>query len=260
MTDRDRPSPYDLVFGARSMDDTLFPPIAGEAEARDHPLRDPDRFAFLTSVGRLLQAIAGAPDPEDGGEAFRQHARLVFHAFHFWRDGRQAFELGTARIRSLLDDGGQDSGGADPDDGASSPPALAGYLRLPRNLIWAAAAPGLTPEPMDGFFWVLDAPGDAPGDAPRAEPAAEPASGPGALHLLLALGVRPDRPGFSVITATGALDAASDWATMDARPGGQDFATTLPGGELDRLYSIETTAEVLKLASLCFDALARDRG
>jgi hypothetical protein len=236
------PSPYQLVFGAQAMDDTLFPPIAAEAEARDNPLHDPDRFLFLSSVGHLLNAIVGTPtdgdDGDDGeggraGEAFRQHGRLVYHAFHFWREGKHEIELDQETVRRVLDQE------VVADDRALSPPAAAGYLRLPRNLVWASPEPGARPEPADGIFWVLE-PRDADGPA---------------LHLLLALGVRADRPGFSVVTATGVGESAPHWANVDARPGDVDFTTTLPGGELDRLYSVETTAELLKLASRCFLAL-----
>jgi hypothetical protein len=261
--DRTHPSPYHLVFGAESMDDTLFPPIAAEAKARGNPIHDPDRFVFLSSVGHLLTAIAGPPDgdvahaPPDedvahppaaggesaddrsaAGEAFRQHGRLLFHAFHFWREGRHEVALDEATVRRMLD---EDVVG---DERALAPPAPAGYLQLPRNLVWASPAPGLRPEPADGFFWMLDE-----NDADRP-----------VLHLLLALGVRPDRPGFSVVTASGVAESGRHWADTDARPGGDDFTTTLPGGELDRLYSLETTAELLKLASRCLLALGSDGG
>jgi hypothetical protein len=231
---RGRPDPYDLVFGVEAMDDRLFPPIAEEAGARGLTLDDPDRFLFLTSVGHLLQAIAGpAESPNEAGQAgelMKQHGRLLFHAFHFWHTGKRIVELDEPQLRRLLD--GEVVGG----DWTLATPAAAGYVRLPANLVWASPAPGLRPEPADGFFWSFDSP---------------------ALHLLMALGVRPDRPGFSVVTTTGMTDTEPHWGDVDARPGGRDFATTLPGGELDRLYSVETAAELLKLASLCFRELER---
>lgn len=245
--DPERQDPYHLVFGAESIDERLFPPIAEEAETRDQPLDDPDRFLFLSSVGQLLQAIAGSepyegtadPDPdreapdaagEDRKEALRQHGRLLYHAFHFWRGGRTRVELGEEKVRWLLDEV------TTVGEWTLRPPAGSGYLRLPRNLIWAAPVPDLPPEPVDGFFWVMVSPDDAPAR----------------LHVLLALGVRPDRAGFSVIPATGVLDDEPHWAEVDGRPGGTDFETTLPGGELDELYSITSAAEALKLASLAF--------
>jgi hypothetical protein len=249
-----RSTPYDLVFGVEAIDDRLFPPIGEEAEARGHPLDDPDRFLFLTSVGRLLQAIVGAGEEQEGaatpgggsGEALKQHGRLLFHAFHFWRGGKPVVDLDEQRLRALLD------GEVVVGDWTLTAPAPAGYLRLPRNLVWAAPAAALRPEPADGFFWAFDVAATDPSDSGTARAA------PPALHLLMVLGVRPDRPGFSVVTATGVLDREQHWADVDAREGSRDFATTLPGGELDRLYSIESTAELLKLASLCFRDLDND--
>ena len=233
----ERQDPYTLVFGADDMDDRLFPPIAEEAEARSQPMSDPDRFLFLSSVGKLLQAIAGTEPYKAGeepeaqrSEIIRQYGRLLFHAFHYWRAGRRSAEIGEETLRWLLDE--VTSVG----EWRLRPPHDSGYLRLPRNLVWAAPAPNLQPEPADGFFWSY----------------VERDDQPDLLHVLLALGVRPDRPGFSVVPATGALDAEPHWADVDARPDGTDFETTLPGGEMDRLYSIQSAAELLKLASLVF--------
>lgn len=239
-----RVHPYDLAFGREQMDDRLFPPIAEEAQARDQPLHDPERFLFLASVGKLLRAVAtGDPDPDgsapaspegdtgsgsDMGEELRQHGRLLYHAFHYWHAGRRTLAVDEAALRRLVEEP------VSLGDWRLTAPAPAGYLRLPRNIVWAAPAEGHAPEPVDGFFWTLLR------------------EGPRALHLLLTLGVREDRPGFSVIPATGIPDDEAHWADVDARPEGTDFETTLPGGELDRLYSLETPAEVLKLASLCF--------
>ncbi|HUG41807.1 MAG TPA: hypothetical protein VMM12_15060 [Longimicrobiales bacterium] len=237
-------TPYALAFGRDQLDDRLFPPIAEEAAARDLPLDDPDRFLFLGSVGRLLRAVAG--DPGDGdregaprarepradmGEEMRQHGRLLYHAFHHWRGGRVTRSVDEATLRGLLD------GPPPVGDWRLTAPAPAGYLQLPRNLVWAAPAASMRPEPADGLFWMLLREGTP------------------ALHVLLALGVREDRPGFSVIPVTGVPDDVPHWADVDARPGGKDFETTLPGGEMDHLYSLETPAEILKLASLCFRRL-----
>jgi hypothetical protein len=235
MTERPRSAPYDLVFGVESIDDKLFPPIVEEAGARGVPLDDPDRFLFLTSVGRLLQAVAGESETT-AGESMKQHGRLLFHAVHFWREGKHVAQLAEDRLRTLLE------GGVDVGDWALATPAPAGYHCLPRNRVWASPGPGLTPEPADGFFWV---------------------DRPDGLAVLLVLGVRPDRPGFSVVSAQGEAvgeggGAGGHWARVVARPGGQDFASTIPGGELDGLHSVETPLELLKLASLCFWQL--DRG
>lgn len=227
-----RLTPYELVFGAEAIDDRLFPPIAEEAEAREVPLDDPDRFLFLSSVGRLLQSIAG--DGEGSEEArkeeIRQYGRLLYHAFHLWQERKPLLLLDTDAARWLMDDVTRIG------DWRLRPPASSGYVQLPRHLAWAAPATGMTPEPVDGFFWTFVAYDDAPDR----------------LHVLLALGLRPDRPGLSIVPVTGVLDSVDHWADADARPAGTDFETTLPGGEQDRLYSLETPEEMLKLASLVF--------
>ena len=231
-----RRTPYEIVF-AESIDDRLFPPIAEEAEARGLPVHDPERFLFLSSVGQLLRRIAGeevAPGeaaPEEPGEELRQHGRLLYHAFHFWRSGKSLFTADEALCRHLVDDV---TAVGDWEMRAIHP---AGYLQLPRNLFWAAPAPGLPPEPADGLFWTMT-------EARADEPAT--------LQVLVALGVRPDRAGFSIVPAEGTLDDERHWAEARGRPEGNDFESTLPGGELDRLYSIETAAEVLKLVSRFF--------
>lgn len=257
-----RRTPYEIVF-AESIGDRLFPPIAEEAEARGLPLLDPDRFLFLSSVGQLLRRIAGeevAPEAgygsaddkppapsgagagatgeppgepgEEPGEEMRQHGRLLYHAFHFWRSGKSVFAAEPALARRLVDD--VTSVG----EWELRAPHPAGYLQLPRNLFWAAPAPGLPPEPADGFFWTM---AGAQGDDDAAS-----------LNVLVALGLRPDRAGFSVVPAEGTLDDVPHWAESQGRPAGEDFESTIPGGELDRLYSLETATEVLKLASRFF--------
>lgn len=231
-----RLTPYELVFGPEELDDRLFPPIADEAEARGTALGDPERFLFLTSVGSLLRAIAGE-DPGEGegagegaGDAMRQYGRLLYHAFHFWRQGGTLLVLDPGTARRLVDTP------ADVGDWTLTTPAGAGYFQLPRHLFWAAPAPGMRPEPADGFFWMHQADG----------------ASPATLQLLLVLGLRPDRPGMSVVPAEGVLDDVAHWADVAGRDAGVDFESTMPGGELDRLYSLETAAELLKLASLCF--------
>lgn len=239
-----RLTPYELLFGAEDADDRLFPPIAEEAASRDLPLDDPDRFLFLTSVGKLLRGIAGDPAESAGtpeaqemaevadepGEEMRQYGRLLYHTFHFWRAGKKLLVLEPDVARRLVDEVTAVG------EWSLTTPSPAGYVQLPRHLFWAAPAPAMAPEPADGFFWTYT---EREGEAPS-------------LQVLVALGLRPDRPGFSVVPAEGRLDDVAHWADARGRTDGEDFESTLPGGELDRLYSLETATEVLKLASLCF--------
>ena len=103
-----------------------------------------------------------------------------------------------------------------------------------------------TPEPVDGLFWTLATAGEAGGSPAR-------------LDLLVALGMRPGRPGLSVIPVAEPLAGRSlaDLALARARPDGNDFANVLPGGELDGLFALTTPTEVLKLFALVWSYVER---
>lgn len=192
-------------------------------EAQGTVPADPERFAFLASVSDAVRVML----PLDAEPAARDELRTVlFHAWAFWRAGRRTYRLEPAVARFLVE----------------ALPALGGwtlrlpqpalYLQLPPNLFWATTGAGAKPEPLDGI-WVT---------------AAEPAR---RLFALLVLGLRRDRPGFSVIRVEAAVppDGPAAWIRAPARTGGRDFATTLPGGDLGGLYSVVTPAESLKLVA-----------
>lgn len=226
---RARPTPYDLIFDPAHFDEARFRLIAEQAAAR--AAVTPGDLALLPAAGELLRALL--PEPEEGvphGELVTQVSALLFHSFRFWLHGRRTHEIPEADARALL---GPDVVVGEWDLRA---PAPAGYVTLPRNLLWARVADDAAHEPVDGFFW------SAPtaGEGVRGE----------RLDLLLALGVRRGRPGLSVVDAS-IEDGASlrHWGDVEARPGGTDFENVLPGGELNRYHSLTTRAEILKLVS-----------
>lgn len=231
MTDRDRwarLTPYEVGIPGREFADRVFANIRREAEARDLDAGDPGAFILLGEVGRAIREIQGE---ERGGEAIHRYGAFLFHAYHFHRAGEPLLllEEGAARhiVESAFDRASWEGG----------LPAAAGYLQLPRNLFWSDPGDDGTPEPLDGISWVL--------------------ASEGTLSLLLALGVREGRPGISVIEVPPLeISEAGRWLTEKARESGEDFDTKLPGGELDRLYSLVTLGEVLKLATRAFAHLA----
>ncbi len=255
-----RQTPYELVFGAELFETSLFPDIREEVGARELEPVPPDRFTFLTTVGKLLRVIAGAEPPGGGapaterrpgsreaagatGEsagaaALEEYGALLFQGYQFWRHGRQLFVVEEDVVRELL----QDDDGVG--DDVVQPPHPAGYLQLPRNLVWARAGEEQPPEPVDGVFWTRQ---ELDGDA--------------RLDVLLVLGMRPARPGFSVVSVADELEGGrpGDWA-RNARPDGTDFENVLPGGELDDLFAVTTPAEALKLAALLFRHVERNPG
>ena len=236
-----RLTPWNLVFGDDRFDRELFPAL--EAESETDGGTSFDAFLMLRSAARVLHALesggmgadqpAGGPPSED---AARSYGRLVWQAWHFWRNGSRLFAFDEPATRDLLEDDRFEGGRA------LTPPAVAGYVQLARNLIWARVDPAAHAEPLDGFFWLVEA-ADASAPAPR-------------LHLQLVFGLRSDRAGISVIDITAPLDEADHWAVAGARADGPDFGNILPGGDLDRLHGMLSTAEALKLAARAFVALA----
>jgi hypothetical protein len=118
-------------------------------------------------------------------------------------------------------------------------PTGSGYLQLPANLFWSSIAPDTPPEPVDGFFYTLSVGNEAPNASFHR------------LQVLLILGVRRSRAGFSVIPLDTGVGPGLLADLSETRPGG-DFANVLPGGEISGLYSILTTTEALKLVARAF--------
>ena len=111
-------------------------------------------------------------------------------------------------------------------------PARAGYVSLPRNLIFSRIDENAQAEAVDGFFYILNEV---------------------RLDVLLILGVVPNRAGFSIINLAGVLSDAAEghFGDVQARADGTDFENVLPGGS-GRLYAITNAMEALKLVSRTF--------
>jgi hypothetical protein len=221
-------TPYEMVFGEAGFETRVFPRIQSEAEARGDDPAVRERFGFLSLVGDAAREIVPA---EAGAEAMEEYRALLYHAFNFWRFGRRSYLLEPATARYLVE----------------AAPALAGweltlpapsvYIQLPPRLFWASIATDVPPEPVDGFFATVCS-GTDPMGAPYQH-----------LQVLMALGLRRGRAGFSVIpfeTEAGPGIPAI-WAETPGRDGARDFDNILPGGEMAGLYSILTTTEALKL-------------
>jgi hypothetical protein len=224
--DLPRVTPYDLVFGAAVFDEAQFAEVLEQAEA--HGAATAAELFMLPAAGELLRSLV---PPGGGPDAVAQVRALLFSAFRYWQHGRHTWRIPDALLRTLL----QRTAAAAP-----ALPLPAGYVQLPRHVMWARIDEEGAPEPVDGFFWSV--------------PSIE-AAGP--LELLFALGIRPGRPGLSLfdvrIEQTAQLE---QWAGVNARESGADFANVLPGGELQNYHALTTRAEALKLAALCLDAIA----
>lgn len=225
-----RYTPYELAIPGREFAEERFRAITEELKARDVDTDEPATFVMVKAAHDTLEEIQGPA--EDDPVATRQHAVLLYHAYHFHRAGEPLYLLGTHAARYLVE--------AEPAvEAPPSPPSPAGYLQLPQHLFWSEPMEDHPPESVDGIFWCTP-------DGAR-------------LSALLILGMRGDRPGMSVVPVPMVPLAEADiWAREEAREGGKDFAGTLPGSEIDHLYSVETAGEALKLLARVFWYLESD--
>jgi len=221
-----RDTPFDLAFPDPKRNHESFAAIREEAEHRKVDLSDAGAFLLLAQVGREVQEMAGEEEEElPASQRVRSFGPLLFHAFHFDASGRSVLGVESADLAQLRDPEGASS------DGSAELPSGSGYLQLPLRRVWVRPEGGEGPaEDVDGIFWVC------PADEGRD------------LHLLVISGIRADRPGFSVLPLPpiSRLEAIA-WRDRQARTEGQDFQSTLPGGELGGLLSLETPGEVVKL-------------
>ena len=230
-----RLTPYELLLPDAEFPDRHFPGIGAEAGERGSDPCNPAAFVMLGAVQGALAELRG----EDAGPGVaHDHGAVLFFAYHMWRTGGGVVLAQQDTLRELL-------GGV----GASAPTrgeslwsndlrGRAGYVQLSRHLVWHEDARGGAPESVDGFFWFGD--------------------DTGVMHLAVIAGMRRDRPGYEVVPVPPQpLDFLPGWAQGPAREGGGDFASSLPGAELDGLLGIRTPAEVFKLAALLLGRMVR---
>lgn len=221
-------TPYEIAFGEAGLENRVFPRIQAEADEHGEDPAARERFAFLTLA---VEAARDMAPPDAGGPDLEEYRALLFHAFNFWRFGRRLYVLDTAVARYLVE--------AAPvlEGWHFHMPAPSVYVQLPPKLFWASIATDIPPEPVDGFFVTVADERDPIGGAYQE------------LNVLMVLGLRRGRAGFSVIpfeTEVGPGIPAT-WADAAGREGARDFENILPGGEMAGLYSILTTTEALKL-------------
>lgn len=216
-----RVTPFEIAFPDRDIVERLGRDVDEESSSRGVDPQMPDVFITLGAVGDFLGELLG---PDAPLEALPEYGALLFHAVHFARAGQPVYLLETAATRYLI----QGSPAGEP-----RPPARAGYLQLPQHLFWLEGAEAGVPESMDGLFWSV--------------------SDSGVLHTLPITGVLPHRAGFRALPLPEApISDAGQWLESEMREGGADYSSSLPGQDLDVLYSMTTAGEVLKLLARFF--------
>ena len=259
-----RRTPFEVAFPDRRVVERLSAAVAAEAEERGADDTLLEAFMTTTAVGERVREMRGPDAPPESGYPF---AALLYHAVHFHRAGAPLYLVDTDATRRLVGAGWTGSGWA-ASDAAPEPPAAAGYLQLPQHLIWTEGGRSEESGGGEGGAAVAaaGAAGEGGGGPDAARAAAAPESldglfwtrtGSGMLNVLPVSGLLPDRAGFGALPLPSApLADAALWLDADVRPSGEDFTSTLPGGELDRLYSVRTAGEVLKLLARFFSAVA----
>ena len=221
-------TPYDPIFERADFEQDLFPALRDDADERGLDTTDVNSFLQLAAFGDVLQLLS--PRESMDAPPVTGVTALAYHGFHFWLHGKRNDVLDEAATRTLLDSAHGPIG-----DWPMRPPVPSGYVSLAHHILWAMPDAGAA-EPVHGFFYV---------------------HGPSHIDLLLALGVRRDRPGFTAmeVAMPCPTPAPGHFGDIPAREGGNDFANVLPGGEHRSLHAVTNTGEVFKLASRVFHQL-----
>ncbi len=201
-----RPQPFDLIFG--SLAGERFPAI------RDALGAETGLDAFLLSAPalELLRDLR----PEGGvGDAADAFVGFVHAAYLYWTDGMHHCELDSDATTRLL---------AATLTTPTTPATPTTYIQVAPRRIWGRLADEETFEPLDGWF------ARAHGDR---------------LDVVACFGVHPERPGVTVVVASGPPPILAALIRPDGTP---PFSPTMPGGVAAGLAEVGSPAELLALA------------
>ena len=216
-----RITPYEALL--QPLETVAWPQIQDEAAARGTDTRRRDAFVLLGTVGATLRDVIPDDAPVD---AVEEYAELIYHAYQFWSFGKRLYALDRSALEQLIA----------PEYSLgewllAGPPSC--YVQLPAQRVWARVTADAPFEPVDGCFVVVD------DTAPAPESGAH-------LRALLVLGLRPERPGISLVSYRTDLDPgrAAEHAEHPWREDATPFANAIPGGERQALHAITTTSEL----------------
>jgi hypothetical protein len=211
-----RITPYEVAFGEERYPEQDFPALADESDRRSMSTWRYDHFTQLERVAALLDQVL----PENAEPAaVDQYVRILYHCYHFWSAGCPVYAFEAPVLRSLIER---------PPDLREWPfraPAPSLYVELPKNLFWAQVTESGPPEPVEGMFAAREA------DRPGAE-----------ANILVVLGLRSDRPGFSV------ADLRLDPGQARQLDEPAEFESDIPGAEQAGLYSLQRYSEAATTA------------
>jgi hypothetical protein len=222
-----RIEPFEHAFG--SLAAQHFAEIRDDASNQHKDTADLPQFASLGAVQRLLDELESPEALEVEPEAAAEYLAGLFVAFRFWDAGRLIFPVSRDRLDRLLE--AQVSG-----DRVAVPDGAC-YIQLPEQWFWAQIDPEQPHEPVDGFFVVEGA-------------------GRREFFVLMVLGLRAERPGFSQVSLTARTEHFALAAEEARRP---LFAPVLDGGNTAGLKSLVSEADVLLLVQLGLRVVSGER-
>ncbi|MBK5189009.1 MAG: hypothetical protein JJD97_12260 [Gemmatimonadaceae bacterium] len=227
-----RLTPYELILEPLERD--AFPAIRAEGEQRGSDVHRRDQFLLLGHAGAALDEMVS----EDADPAsLDEYGELLYQGFQFWSYGRRLYSFEDSAT-SLVTDADYAIG----DWILAGPPAC--YLQFPYQRLWARVSASAQYEPLDGIFAVA------------AETESKVDSGTH-LRMQMVLGLRPDRPGVSLVSYRDDLDPAKVAARAEHpwRADGAPYANLIPGGERMGYRTLATRSELEALVIRSFHYL-----
>lgn len=221
MSTEPRVTPYELILEALEAD--AFSEIRAEAEQRGRDALRHDDFLLLGLVGATLSSMIADDAPP---EAVDQYGELLWQGYRFWAAGRRFYVFGESVTSKLIAPRYNMSGWH-----LAAPPSS--YLQFPNQRFWTRVALDAPFEPVDGCFVTAD---EITADGRTVVD----------LRILLVLGLRPERPGVSLVIERLEIAPrdAEERAGAPWMAGDDAFSTSLPGGEKRGLRTLSTQGEL----------------
>jgi len=214
-----RLTPFELAFAGEIAQ--RFAEIQSEAAAARKDASDLAQFVTLRSVQHIIAEIESPELLADYPEAANEYHLLVYAAYQFWSAGAHVLRLSDEAIAEHTSD-------LLPQSVTWDVPAGACYLQMPEHRFWAQVEATAPHEPLDGLFAVQS-------DSGRQ------------LTVVAVLGLRPERRGFSQISAAVTRDEVSAISAAVRSP---PFAPVMDGGVEAGFKSVTSVGELILLAHL----------
>lgn len=216
-----RLTPYELILEPLERED--FPAIRAEGEQRGSDVHRRDQFLLLGHAGAALdQMVAEDADPE----SLDEYGELLYQGFQFWSYGRRMYSIESSVAMQLTE-----PEYAMGDWIFAAPPSS--YIQFPYQKLWARVSADSPYEPLDGVFVV------AANTQERADSGVH-------VRVQMVLGLRPDRPGVSLVSYRDDLVPTKVAARAERpwRAEGVAYANAIPGGERMGYRTLATTSEL----------------